>query len=713
MKAIQIISHDLFDKVRSRFQNLEMGDEAGAVTIDPREARFFDFDFVHEGVNLGRVSISLGDLGSLKIYYSQGITENQEDIAKKMWYDFLKEMRLFAMRRLLRFDTRDIAKTNLDKNDFQQLAATQGPKEEEPMNMNESRWNHRNTKKTSRAIKGKTEVIVRHTESMEEMAPGLRSHPKKIKAIYIQNKEGERFKYPFIHTAGAFAMAQHVDHGGAPHDPAGKAIIRMSEQIAQLQEFQKHVKRSTLHDDAMGIVERAVGRLSELKTQLEALSKRHYYESWIAEFNEQDEPLMADLDPVTMEEYKTKFTQTSFNENLASLFPLIHSIMQEKIELEEYVNESNNDTQMALNGRLIDRSSLEVDGIDSRDHPDYTDAYFSNAEYADGSPLSDAELDQLTDMYGDVVNQMVFDKIYEDNGNEFTQFEQWAEAVEKGDLTPDEKQALKSELENLTTPLDLENAYQFFNQFGIEDEDLEKAFELELQRPENVKTDALTVFQTWAKEQGKDELLDFLGMNQPVAEPAAEPQAAPAVEPQAAAPAPEQPVAESKKGSMIEEIAKLVNSKFNRDNPTVGPFNGQEGILLDVEKTISEKFGEDAGQQARMIAEKYMQKLTQEWAERHGRTDTPVNQDDGLARLKELLGNVKAKVEAIDPKNPKDYEKPAYMRKQDGQTPLTMKDISDKDNASPTTKAGLEKRKAELGISENFEDILKLAGLAK
>jgi len=157
MKAIQIISQDLFDKVRSRFTNLEMGDETGAVTIDPAEARFFDFDFVSEGVNLGRVSISLNDLGSLKIYYSQGITENQDDPSKQMWYDFLKEMRLFAMRRLLRFDTRDIAKTNLDKNDFQHLAVTQAPKEEEPtMNMNESRWNQKSSKKTSRAVKGAT-----------------------------------------------------------------------------------------------------------------------------------------------------------------------------------------------------------------------------------------------------------------------------------------------------------------------------------------------------------------------------------------------------------------------------------------------------------------------------------------------------------------------------------------------------------------------------
>jgi hypothetical protein len=306
MKPIQIISQDLFDKVRSRFQNLEMGDETGAVTIDPAQARFFDFDFVAEGDNLGRVSISLNDLGSLKVYYSQGITENRDDPAKKVWYNFLKEMRFFAMRRLLRFDTRDIAKTNLDKNDFQHLATTQGPKEEPEMKtMNESRWNNKSTKKTSRAVKGRTEVIVRHNSAVDEMYPGARSQKKNIKAIFIQNADGERFKYPFIHPAGAFAMAQHVDHGGVPHDPAGKAIIKMSEDIAQLQEFQRKIHSSTLHDDATGITERAIGRLQELKSRVEALGKRHHYESWVAEMNGQPagDDIM-ELDAVTMEQYK-------------------------------------------------------------------------------------------------------------------------------------------------------------------------------------------------------------------------------------------------------------------------------------------------------------------------------------------------------------------------------------------------------------------------
>ena len=41
-----IISQDVFDKIRSRFRNLEMGDPQGEVTANPKEAHFFDFDFV-------------------------------------------------------------------------------------------------------------------------------------------------------------------------------------------------------------------------------------------------------------------------------------------------------------------------------------------------------------------------------------------------------------------------------------------------------------------------------------------------------------------------------------------------------------------------------------------------------------------------------------------------------------------------------------------
>ena len=74
-------------------------------------------------------------------------------------------------------------------------------------------------------------------------------------------------------------------------------------------------------------------------------------------------------------------------------------------------------------------------------------------------------------------------------------------------------------------------------------------------------------------------------------------------------------------------------------------------LLLDVEKSIGEKFGESAGQQARALAEKFMEKLTMEWQERHSAQSAPVD-NSGLARLKELVGNIKSKVESVGEKNP-------------------------------------------------------------
>jgi len=634
MKAIQIIAQDLFDKIRSRFSNLEMGDEAGAVTIDPAEARFFDFDFVSEGTDLGRVSISLNDLGSLKIYYSQGITENQDDPAKKIWYSFLKEMRMFAMRRLLRFDTRDIAKTNLDKNDFQHLAATQGPKEEPEMNttMNESRWSQKSTTKTSRAVKGNTEVIVRHANPVDEEYAGSRSQRKNIKAIFIQNKDGERFKYPFIHPAGAFAMAQHVDHGGIPHDPAGKAIIQMSEQIAQLQEFQRKIQRTSLHDDAMGITERAVGRLQELKLRVEALSKRHHYESWIAEFNEQEMPGddLQELDAVTMEEYKSKFTETNFKEELAGFFPLLHSIMREanKVNLEDYVSEQDVEEGL-LKGASIQRGNPRfAQNFPDKDKEDNEDPPFDPDEKSNFSKPNNPNRTGT-----DAARALAQKGIPKKEG--FAQFEEWADATEQGKLTDDQVAALKQALADLPEgQLDLDTAYSFFNEFGINDEDLADKFQ-QAKALDNT-ADPVQIFQLWAKES-YPELLVALGMSgtQAPAEPAP------------AEPAPEEPPSgtmEEGKGSQTEMtrmIAEKVKSFYNISNEDVAPFRAEENIATEIKKDVEEQFGEQAGEQAREMALAFMEKKNQEWkvANGHG--------DDGLARLKELVGNIKAKIEGI------------------------------------------------------------------
>ena len=63
-----------------------------------------------------------------------------------------------------------------------------------------------------------------------------------------------------------------------------------------------------------------------------------------------------------------------------------------------------------FNGKKV--VDLEVDGADSRDYPDFADAYFNYACYEDGTPLTDDELNELTDLHGDVVNQMAFESFH-------------------------------------------------------------------------------------------------------------------------------------------------------------------------------------------------------------------------------------------------------------------------------------------------------------
>ena len=43
----------------------------------------------------------------------------------------------------------------------------------------------------------------------------------------------------------------------------------------------------------------------------------------------------------------------------------------------------------------IDKSTIEMDGIDLKDYPDFCDAYISYAEDKTGRPLTDEELEAI------------------------------------------------------------------------------------------------------------------------------------------------------------------------------------------------------------------------------------------------------------------------------------------------------------------------------
>ena len=63
-----------------------------------------------------------------------------------------------------------------------------------------------------------------------------------------------------------------------------------------------------------------------------------------------------------------------------------------------------------LNGKKV--VDLEVDGVVSGDYPDFCDAYFSDGCYEDGTPLTEDELNKLTDLAGDVLWEMCYESFH-------------------------------------------------------------------------------------------------------------------------------------------------------------------------------------------------------------------------------------------------------------------------------------------------------------
>jgi hypothetical protein len=328
MKDLTTISTDLFNKVRSRFSNVKLGDQAGVVITDPSNARFFDLDFTHEGASLGHVNIKIDD-DSLTVIYNDSMVEGQNVDAKDDWYNFLKELRMFAKSNMLNFDTRDITKTNLDKRDYEYLAQENGD-----IKMSESKlWG---TSKTSFQDMGEAKIIVKHTQPVNYAVPAGRT--MHIDSIYIENAAGERFRYPHRHLNGARAMATHVANGGTVYDAIGSHISGLSEELSKLRQFKNYTQRNGLQEALSDVSELVLSRISDIKEQISKLQRQNYY----ADFAESFKP-SRDL-PIPEETVNTwidALTIKTFNEELKSVFPFIYRLVDqpESIGYEDLVGE--------------------------------------------------------------------------------------------------------------------------------------------------------------------------------------------------------------------------------------------------------------------------------------------------------------------------------------------------------------------------------------
>jgi hypothetical protein len=328
MKDLTTISTDLFNKVRSRFSSIKLGDSQGVVITDPSKARFFDLEYTQNNQNLGHVNIKI-DERSLTVIYSNSMVEGQNAESRKGWYEFLKELRMFAKSNMLNFDTRDITKSNLDKRDYEYLAQENGEQK-----MSESKlWG---TSKTSYQEVGEARIIVRHSQPVNYNLPAGRT--MHIDSIYIESSNGERFRYPHRHLNGARALAVHIANGGTSYDEIGNYISGLSEELSKLRQFKNYTQRNGLAEALTDVSAKVVERIAEIKGQIAKLQRQTYY----AEFREGYQPTTSMPVPEeTINQWVDALTIKTFNEELKNIFPYIYKLVDrpQEITYEDLVSE--------------------------------------------------------------------------------------------------------------------------------------------------------------------------------------------------------------------------------------------------------------------------------------------------------------------------------------------------------------------------------------
>ena len=348
MRNLESTAEDLFNKIRGRFRSVTIGDGEGKVTNDPKQARFFDFDYKVGSESIGKVSVSI-DPEKLSVMYANTFIKDQNKRTRNEWYSFLRELRQFAKKRLLKFDVRDITKTNLDRRDYQFLS--------QPGTNTMSESKLYGTSQVSYQKIGEARLNIRHRSHINQEQSAART--RNIDKIFIESPEGERFKYPYKHLAGARAMARHVSEGGTPFDEFGKHIIGLSEEQGNLKKFKTYVNRSKVMAEGLKqYVDIIENRTKDVKRELQSISTASkYYER----LENHENVVLEDVPEDVKTNWIDELTIKQFNEDLKDIFPYVYRLIGEANKTKE-ISPEDVDSEFAS---PAPRSDIEDDAESS------------------------------------------------------------------------------------------------------------------------------------------------------------------------------------------------------------------------------------------------------------------------------------------------------------------------------------------------------------
>jgi hypothetical protein len=315
MLSSETVAEKIFKILKGNGHTLQLFTDEGENTVDPSSARRFYMPDSFTMVNLDetenrrevKVSISAGtDVTALK--------------------DTLYQIKKLANQSIIEYTLKQYTK-KIEPKDFDY----QAQKVRDMNTVNEAISAAYGSSKSSYQKLESAKLIIKHNKPVNEEQRGSRS--RNIQAIYIENAEGERYKFPSNNLAGGRAMLRHVKEGGNPYDAFGQHIVEQCTELKKLKEFKRYSEKNGLvNEDTADIVEAVSGRINNIRETLNKIKGSRSYATALEAFESKDEQ----LDEDDFSDVKNKFTVQYFDENVEGALPYVQALVKEMQAVREH-----------------------------------------------------------------------------------------------------------------------------------------------------------------------------------------------------------------------------------------------------------------------------------------------------------------------------------------------------------------------------------------
>jgi len=345
---LKTIGENIFNILKGYGYTIRMFDESGSKVINPGDAtRFFVTDnniIIHATAE--EIKVHLGK--EIEFSDFKDTINTVKHLAKKYMIDF--NVKKFGHK----LEPKDYI-FDLDK-------------EADMKDITESSFSKSyGSSKSSYQDVGGTRLVVRHAKPVNEESRGSRA--RNIKSIYIENSQGERFKFPSRNLLPARAMARHIANEGTPFDNGGQGIVALDEEMSQLKNFTKFTRHNFHENDSVsGLHELATLRISNIKETLTHIKSSRTYAEAIETLNTESKS-----DENVENELQEVLTQHTFDESIAGVLPYLATLVSEGTIMERL--------ELALLENKIELGLFEDDDINNPSNFEFSDVSLKNQHW--------------------------------------------------------------------------------------------------------------------------------------------------------------------------------------------------------------------------------------------------------------------------------------------------------------------------------------------